>query len=127
MMSIDLVICVYAYAHKLCYPHWRDPAPAGSKCTLRMNGISERMTWEGQASVSEARNFIFKRSFYTLTCTQREMKYARSCRVSPNTPAVLSLSKPAFFSICLSINKGLMLCTFSSGLEACWHFMTLFW
>ena len=36
------------------------------------------------------------------------MKDARSFRVSPNTPAVLPLSKPGFFSVCLSINKGLM-------------------
>ena len=62
--------------------------------------------------MSETHNFIFKRSFYTLTCTYREMKDARSCRVSPNTPAVLSLSKPEFFplwKLCLSINKGFML------------------
>ena len=86
----------------------------------------EWMTQGGQASVSEACNFIFKRNLYTLTWTYREMKDARSCRVSPNTPAVLPLSKPGFFSVCLSINKGLMLCTLSSGLEVCWHFMTLF-
>ena len=29
----------------------------------------KRMTWGDQASVSEAHNFIFKRNFYTLTCT----------------------------------------------------------
>jgi len=50
-----------------------------------------------QASVSEAYNFIFKRIFYTLTCTKREMKDAKSYRVSPNITSVLSLSKPGFF------------------------------
>ena len=59
-----------------------------------------------QASlVSEAHIFIFKRDFYTLTCTQREMKDVRSYRVSPNIPAVLSLSKPGFFLQTFSINN----------------------
>ena len=31
--------------------------------------VNERMTWRDQASVSEAHKFIFKKSFYTLTCT----------------------------------------------------------
>ena len=43
------------------------------------------------------------------------MKDARSCRVSPNTSAVLPLSKPGFFSLCLSINKGLMYIIFWPG------------
>ena len=55
------------------------------------------MTQGDQASVSEAHNFIFKRNFYTLTCTQREMKDAKLYRVSPNITSVLSLSKPGFF------------------------------
>ena len=32
-------------------------------------GKKERMTQGDQASVSEVHNFIFKRNFYTLTCT----------------------------------------------------------
>ena len=47
----------------------RGPAPAGSKGTLRMDGVSKWMTPGGQALVNEARNLIFKRSFYILTCT----------------------------------------------------------
>ena len=70
----------------------RGPAPAGSRGTLKRNGVSEendlereiknvsdkkmeerkkhRQTRGDQAcSVSEAHNFIFKRDFYTLTCT----------------------------------------------------------
>ena len=76
----------------------------------------KRTTWGDQASVSEAHNFIFKRNFYTLTCTQREMKDAKSYRVSSNIPAVLPLLKPGFFLHTFPINKGLMLCTLSSGL-----------
>ena len=45
---------------------------------------------------------FFKRYFYTLPYTQREMKDARSYRVSPNIPAVLPLSKPGFFPANLS-------------------------
>ena len=74
------------------------------------------MTRGDQASVSEARNFIFKKSFYTLTCTYRKMKDARSCRVSSNIPALLPLLKPGFFLHTFPINKGPMLCTLSSGL-----------
>ena len=44
------------------------------------------------------------------------MKDAKSCRVNSNIPAVLSLLKPGFFLHTFSINKGLMLCTLSSGL-----------
>ena len=43
------------------------------------------------------------------------MKDAKSCKVSSNIPAVLPLSKPGFLHT-LPINKGLMLCTLSSGL-----------
>ena len=57
-----------------------------------------------QASVSEAYNFIFKRIFYTLTCTKREMKDAKSYRVSPNITSVLSLLKPGFFLHTFPIN-----------------------
>ena len=69
-----------------------DSAPSGSRGTLRRNGVGEendlererknvadkkieerkkeRKTPGDQASlVSEAHNFIFKREFYTLTCT----------------------------------------------------------
>ena len=67
--------------------------------------MNEWMTRGDQASVSEACNFIFKRDFYTLTCTQRKMKDARSCRISPNTPAVLLLSKPGFFFAYFSHNN----------------------
>ena len=50
------------------------PASAKSRDTLRMNGVGEkkereRMTRGGEALVSKARSFIFKRSFYTLSCT----------------------------------------------------------
>ena len=38
--------------------------------------------------VSKAHNFIFKRNFYTLTYTKREMKDAKSYRVSPNIKSV---------------------------------------
>ena len=57
----------------------------------------KRKTRGDQASSSKARYFIFKRDFYTLICTEREMKDTRSYRVSPNIPAVLPLSKPGFF------------------------------
>ena len=77
------------------------------------------MTWGDQALVSEAHNFIFKRNFYTLTCTQREMKDAESYRVSPNITSVLSLSKPGFF---LHTFPKRMLCTTSSGLGGLWTF-----
>ena len=80
------------------------------------------MTRGDQASVSEAHNFIFKRNFYTLTCTQRDMKDAKSYRVSPNITSVLSLSKPGFFLHTFPINKGLLLCTLSSGLGGQWTF-----
>ena len=63
------------------------------------------MTRGDQASVSEAHNFIFKRNFHTLTCTQREMKDAKSYRVSPNITSVLSLSKPGFFLHTFPINN----------------------
>ena len=56
---------------------------------------------------------FFKRYFYTLPYTQREMKDARSYRVSPNIPAVLPLSKPGLF--CIPFPQ-MMLCTVSSGL-----------
>ena len=81
--------------------------------------MNEWMTRGDQALVSEACNFIFKRDFYTLTCTQREMKDARSCRISPNTPAVLPLSKPGFFLHTFPIT---MLCILSSGLGGLWTF-----
>ena len=77
------------------------------------------MTREDQASVSKAHNFIFKRNFYTLTCTQREMKNAKSYRVSPNITSVLSLSKPGFFLHTFPLT---MLCTISSGLRGLWTF-----
>ena len=41
--------------------------------------------------------YFLKRIFYTFTYTQREMKDARSYRVSQNIPAVLPLLKPGFF------------------------------
>ena len=44
------------------------------------------------------------------------MKDAKSCRVRLNIPAVLPLWKPGFFLHTFPINKGLMLCTLSSGL-----------
>ena len=44
------------------------------------------------------------------------MKDAKSCRVSSNIPAVLPLLKRGFFLHTFPINKGLMLCTLSSGL-----------
>ena len=64
-------------------------------------------------------SFIFKRYFYTLSYTQREMKDARSHKVSPNIPAVLPLSKPGFF--CIPFPQK-MLCTVSSGLGGLWTF-----
>ena len=81
----------------------------------------ERKTRGDQASlVSKAHNFISKRDFYTLTCMQREMKDARSYRVSPNIPSVLPLSKPGFF-FCKPFPET-MLCTLSSGLGGLWTF-----
>ena len=44
------------------------------------------MTRGDQASVSMARNFIFQRSLYTLSCTYRIMEDAESCRVSSPEP-----------------------------------------
>ena len=44
------------------------------------------------------------------------MKDTESCRVSSNIPAVLPLSKLGFFLHTFPINKGLILCTLSSGL-----------
>ena len=81
-----------------------------------MASANERMTWGDQASVSEPRNSIFKKSFYTLICTYRKMKDAKSCRVRLNIPAVLPLWKPGFFLHTFPINKVLTLCTLSSGL-----------
>ena len=49
--------------------------------------------------------FIFKSYFYTLSYTQREMKDAKSYRVSPNITSVLSLSKPGFFLQTFPINN----------------------
>ena len=49
--------------------------------------------------------FIFKRVFYNFTCTQREMKDAKSYRVSPNITSVLSLLKPGFFLQTFPINN----------------------
>ena len=63
------------------------------------------MTRGDQASVSKARNFIFKRNFYTLTCTYREMKDAKSSSVRPNITSVLSLSKLGFFLHTFPINN----------------------
>ena len=59
-----------------------------------------------QASlVSKAHYFTFKTDFYTLSCTEREMKDAKSYRVSPNITSVLSLSKPGFFLQTFPINN----------------------
>ena len=77
------------------------------------------MTRGDQASVSKAHNFIFKRNFYTLTSTQRERKDAKSCRVSPNSTSVLSLSKPGYFLHTFPVT---MLCVISSGLRGLWTF-----
>ena len=84
----------------------------------------KRMTQGDQASVSKAHNFIFKRNFYTMICTYREMKDVKSYRVSPNITSVLSLSKPGFFYAYLSHKQ---CCAHNLlALEACGHFMTLF-
>ena len=67
------------------------------KKSVREKTKRKNKTRGDQVSSSEARYFIFKRVFYTLICTQREMKDTRSNRVSPKIPAVLPLSKPGFF------------------------------
>ena len=61
--------------------------------------VSERKKRHGVTKLLWVRPicYFLKRIFYTFTYTQREMKDARSYRVSPNIPAVLPLSKPGFF------------------------------
>ena len=77
------------------------------------------------SSVSKAHFFTFKRDFYTLSCTEREMKDAKSYRVSPNITSVLPLSKPRFFFSAYLSDK--QYCVhYLQALEACEHFMTLF-
>ena len=66
---------------------YRGPAPAGSRGTLRMDSVGEerereRMTQGDQPSVSEARHFIFRGSFYTLSCTLSKVKNAESAQQS---------------------------------------------
>ena len=84
----------------------------------------EKTRGDQASSVSEAHYFIFKRDFYTLTCTQREMKDAKPFRVSPSVTSVLSLSKPGFFLAHLSHKQYCV--HYLLALEACEHLMTLF-
>ena len=78
----------------------------------------ERMTQGDQASVSKARHFIFREGFYTLSCTYSKVKNAESTQHS------ISIN---FYRYQLPSCKSLIFCTLSSGLEACWYFMTSFW
>ena len=81
------------------------------------------MTWGDQASVCEAHNFIFKRNFYTLTCTQRKMKDAKSYRVSQTLHLFCLYRNQDFF--CIPFPQT-MLCTLSSGLGGLWTFYDSF-
>ena len=77
------------------------------------------MTQGDQASVSKAHNFIFKRSFYTLSCTQRII---RGCRVMQGQQPLtliktrLSFCKPIIYKrlqvICIIFWPGGMLTFF---------------
>ena len=80
----------------------------------------KRKTWGDQASsVSEAHNFIFKRNFYILTCTEREMKDARSCGISQTLQQFCPYQNRIFF--CIPFPQT-MLCPLSSGLGGQWTF-----
>ena len=78
----------------------------------------ERMTRGDQASVSEACYFIFREGFYTLSCPYSKVKNAKSTQHS------ISIN---FYWYKVPSCKRLIFCTLSSGLEACWYFMTSFW
>ena len=95
----------------------RGPASPESRDTLRMNSIGERMTRGDQASVSKARNFIFKRSFYNpdLYIEENERCKVMQSQLKHSSSFAL-IGTRIFFSAYLSINKGLMLCTLSFGL-----------
>ena len=83
----------------------------------------KRMTRGDKASVSEAHNFIFKRNFYTFTCTQREMKDA-VIQTQPKHYICFVFIKTRIFSAHLSHKQCCV--QYLLALEACGHFMTLF-
>ena len=79
----------------------------------------ERMTRGDQASsASKACYFIFREGFYTLSCTYSKVKNAESTQHS------ISIN---FYRYQVPSCKSLIFCTLSSGLEACWYFITSFW
>ena len=101
-------------AESLCIPGDQPEKEREGEGERKKEREKKRKTWGDQASsVSKAHYFISKRDFYTLTCTQREMKDAKPFRVSPSVTSVLSLSKPGFFLQTFPINN---VCTLSSGL-----------
>ena len=77
----------------------RDQPEKESKRERKKARKKERKKQGNQAFVETGPgpSLYFQRDFYTLTCTQKEMKDAKSYRVSPNITSVLSLSKPGFF------------------------------
>ena len=99
--------------------HCWGQASAESRDTLRMDNVGEWMNDMGdQASVSEARHFIFRGSFYTLSCTLSKVKNVQSTQHS------ISIN---FYWYQVPSWKSLIFCTLSSGPEAYWYFMTSFW
>ena len=113
--NYDRVLCILSpIVFNLC----RGPASAESRDTLRMNGFGKRMTRGDQASVSEACHFIFRGSFYTLSCTLSKVKNVQSTQHS------ISIN---FYWYQVPSCKSLIFYTLSSGPEACWYFMTPFW
>ena len=104
----------------------RDQPEKESKRERKKARKKERKKQGNQAFVETGPgpSLYFQRDFYTLTCTQKEMKDAKSYRVSPNITSVLSLSKPGFFSAYPSHKQCCVY--YLLALEACEHFMALF-
>ena len=102
----------------------RDQPEKESKRERKKARKKERKKQGNQAFVETGPgpSLYFQRDFYTLTCTQKEMKDAKSYRVSPNITSVLSLSKPGFFFANLSHKQYCV--HYLLALEACGHFMT---
>ena len=82
--------------------------------------------WHGKTKLQWVRPITyFHKELLYLVFTLREMNDAKSYRVSPNITSVLSLLKPGFFSAYLSHKQCCV--HYLLALEACEHFMTLFW
>ena len=60
----------------------QDPGVPSGETASASARERQRMTRGDQASVSKARSFIFRRSFYTLSCIEKIIGGAKSCKVS---------------------------------------------